>query len=103
MGARTPSPAPFPTPSSGDRNDKFSHPQFPIYLVTRLAAYDFDEVKGMIDRSLLAVNRGKFVIDLVGRRESRRRRPGSRTRLLCCPRIEWCWTRPPAFSTTKPT
>ncbi len=45
-------------------NAKFAHPEFPIYLVTRLAAYSYDGVKAMIDRSLLAANRGKFVIDL---------------------------------------
>jgi uncharacterized protein (TIGR03790 family) len=56
-----------PNPFFGRSNDAFSHPQFPIYLVTRLAAYDFDEVKGIVDRSLRAVNRGKFVIDLAGR------------------------------------
>src|SRR5262249_45752974 len=43
---------------------KFSHTKFPIYLVTRLTAYDFAGVKAMIDRSLLASNRGKFVIDM---------------------------------------
>jgi len=42
----------------------FRHPNYPIYLVTRLAAYDWADVKGMIDRSLAARNRGKFVIDL---------------------------------------
>jgi uncharacterized protein (TIGR03790 family) len=31
-----------------------------------LAGYDFDDVKGAIDRSLKAENRGKFVIDLRG-------------------------------------
>jgi len=46
------------------RDEPFSHPRFPIYLVTRLAAYDVAEVKAMIDRSLAARNRGKFVIDL---------------------------------------
>jgi len=55
-----------PNPFFGHRDEKFSHPQFPIYLVTRLAAYDFDEVKGIVDRSLRAVNRGKFVVDLAG-------------------------------------
>jgi uncharacterized protein (TIGR03790 family) len=44
----------------------FRHPQFPIYLVTRLAAYDFRDVKAMIDHSIKAQNRGKFVIDLDG-------------------------------------
>ena len=46
------------------RDAPFSHPLFPIYLVTRLAAYDFGDVKAMIDRSLAARNRGRFVIDL---------------------------------------
>lgn len=54
----------IPNPFFGKKDAKFTHPQFPIYLVTRLAAYDFDGVKAMIDRSLRAQNRGKFVIDL---------------------------------------
>lgn len=45
------------------RDAPFRHPQFPIYLVTRLAAYDVADVKAMIDRSLAARNRGVFVID----------------------------------------
>src|ERR1035437_4137605 len=54
----------IPNPFFGKRDRAFSHPEFPIYLVTRLAAYDFDGVKGMIERSLAASNRGKFVLDL---------------------------------------
>ncbi len=46
------------------RNSPFRHSEFPIYLVTRLAAYSVQDVKAMIDRSLAAKNRGKFVIDL---------------------------------------
>ena len=42
---------------------EFSHPRFPIYLVTRLSAWDFNDVKAMIDRALLARNQGKFVND----------------------------------------
>jgi uncharacterized protein (TIGR03790 family) len=53
-----------PNPFFMKRDAMFGHPQFPIYLVTRLAAYDFADVKGMIDRSLAARNRGKFAIDL---------------------------------------
>lgn len=53
-----------PNPFYGHKNEKFTHPQFPIYLVTRLAAYDYDGIKAIIDRSLKAANRGKFVIDL---------------------------------------
>ena len=54
----------IPNPFFGKRDRAFSHPEFPIYLVTRLAAYDFDGVKGMIERSLSATNRGKFILDL---------------------------------------
>lgn len=54
----------IPNPFFGKRDAKFSHPEFPIYLVTRLTAYDFEGVKGLIDRSLEAANKGKFVIDL---------------------------------------
>src|SRR6185312_7191706 len=50
-------------PYFGARNEPLSHPRFPIYLVTRLAGYDFADVKGMIDHSLAAKNRGMFVID----------------------------------------
>jgi uncharacterized protein (TIGR03790 family) len=56
----------IPNPFFGKRDQPFSHPQFPIYLVTRLAAYDLEGVKAMIDRSLKAANRGKFVLDLRG-------------------------------------
>jgi uncharacterized protein (TIGR03790 family) len=54
----------LPNPLYTHRDAHFAHPIFPIYLVTRLAAYDFNDVKAMIDRSLAARNRGKFVIDL---------------------------------------
>jgi uncharacterized protein (TIGR03790 family) len=54
----------IPNPFFGKRDARFTHPEFPIYLVTRLAAYDFEGVKAMIDRSFQAANRGKFVIDL---------------------------------------
>jgi uncharacterized protein (TIGR03790 family) len=57
---------PIPNPLFGKRDRVFSHPEYPIYLVTRLAAYDFDGVKGMIDRCFAATNRGKFVLDLRG-------------------------------------
>ena len=51
-------------PFFGKIDAPFRHPNYPIYLVTRLAAYDWADVKGMIDRSLAARNRGKCVIDL---------------------------------------
>lgn len=43
---------------------EFVHPAFPIYMVTRLAGYDFGDVQGMIDRALVARNTGKVVIDV---------------------------------------
>ena len=55
------------------RDSRFQHPAFPIYLVTRLAAYDLADVKAMVDRSLAARNRGKFVIDL----QSEKDEPGN--------------------------
>jgi uncharacterized protein (TIGR03790 family) len=51
-------------PFFGKINAPFRHPDFPIYLVTRLAGFDFEDVKGIVDRALEARNRGKFVIDL---------------------------------------
>jgi uncharacterized protein (TIGR03790 family) len=54
----------IPNPFFGKSGADFSHPEFPMYVVTRLAAYDFDGVKTMIDRAMEAANRGKFVIDM---------------------------------------
>ena len=55
---------PLRNPFFGERDAQFGHPRFPIYLVTRLAAYDFTDAKAMIDHALAAKNRGKFVIDM---------------------------------------
>src|SRR5262249_42730494 len=52
----------IPNPYFGKQTSVFNHAQFPIYLVTRLTAYDVARVKAMIDASLHAQNRGKFVI-----------------------------------------
>ncbi len=49
---------------------KFEHPRFPMYLVTRLAAYDRAGVFRLIDQALRAENRGKFVIDLMNPRDT---------------------------------
>jgi len=54
----------IPNPFYGKMDATFRHPDFPIYLVTRLAGYDFSDVSQMIDRSLAARNTGNFVIDL---------------------------------------
>jgi len=55
---------PLPNPFFGRRDTPFAHPRFPIYLVTRLAAYSVDDVRAMIDRSLAARNRGRVILDL---------------------------------------
>ena len=53
-----------PNPFFKRLDEPFAHPRFPIYLVTRLAGYDFEDVRGLVDRALAARNRGRFVIDL---------------------------------------
>ena len=63
-GMRFPRKGAIPNPFFGKRDAPFRHPQFAIYLVTRLAGYDWNDVKAMIDRSAAARNQGKFVIDL---------------------------------------
>jgi uncharacterized protein (TIGR03790 family) len=55
---------PARNPFFGQRDARFAHPQFPMYLVARLAAYDLAGVKAIIDRSLRAANQGRFVIDM---------------------------------------
>jgi uncharacterized protein (TIGR03790 family) len=57
-------PGPLRNPFFGRRDTAFGHPQFPMYLVTRLAGYDFPDIRGIIDRALHARNVGRFVIDL---------------------------------------
>ena len=55
---------PVPNPFFQQTEKPFGHPAFPIYLVTRLAGYNFEDVKGLIDRAQQARNRGKVVLDL---------------------------------------
>lgn len=62
-GGQFPRAGVVPNPYFAKRTMPFRHPAVPIYMVTRLAAYDVAEVKAMIDHSLAARNRGKFVID----------------------------------------
>jgi len=62
-GAAVSLPGAVVNPFFGRRDAPFRHPQFPMYLVTRLDAYDMAEMKGLVDRALLARNTGKFVID----------------------------------------
>jgi uncharacterized protein (TIGR03790 family) len=64
QGKAHPIAGPLANPFFGKREAKFAHPEFAMYLVTRLQAYDLEGVKAIIDRSLHAANQGKFVIDL---------------------------------------
>jgi uncharacterized protein (TIGR03790 family) len=62
-GVTIPLPGPVNNPFFHQRDTPFRHPLFPMYLVTRLDAYDMAEMKALVDRALLARNTGKFVID----------------------------------------
>ncbi|MFN7992308.1 MAG: TIGR03790 family protein [Bryobacteraceae bacterium] len=64
QGRRYPRPGAVVNPFFGHKDEPFTHARFPIYLVTRLAGYGFEDVKGIIDRSLAARNQGRFVFDL---------------------------------------
>jgi len=55
---------PLSNPFFGHVDAPFRHPNFPIYLVTRLAAFDFADVQGLIDRSVAAKDVGNFVVDV---------------------------------------
>jgi len=56
-------PGPLANPYFG-KSVPFRHPQFPLYLVTRLTGYTFADARALIDRALQAKNRGSFVLDL---------------------------------------
>jgi len=43
---------------------RFSHREFPMYLVTRLDGYDLADVRALIDRGLSPSREGRFVLDL---------------------------------------
>jgi uncharacterized protein (TIGR03790 family) len=55
---------PLNNPFFAKRMESFRHPQFPIYLVTRLTGYTVKDAEALVDRAFEARNRGKFVIDL---------------------------------------
>jgi uncharacterized protein (TIGR03790 family) len=46
------------------KKETFSREKFGIYLVTRLAGYNYKDIKKMIDNSKKADDHGKFVIDV---------------------------------------
>jgi uncharacterized protein (TIGR03790 family) len=65
-GITIPLAGPAVNPFFQKRDTPFRHPQVPMYMVTRLAAYDMTEMKALVDRSLAARNTGKVVIDVRG-------------------------------------
>jgi uncharacterized protein (TIGR03790 family) len=65
-GAVVPLAGPVANPFFRQRDTPFRHPLFPMYLVTRLDAYNLNDMKALVDRALAARNTGKFVIDLRG-------------------------------------
>jgi uncharacterized protein (TIGR03790 family) len=66
-GAVIPAAGPYPNPFFRQRDTPFRHPFFPIYLVTRLDGDNMADMKGLVDKALLARNVGKFVVDLKAR------------------------------------
>lgn len=63
-GRTFPTAGPVENPFYRQRETPFEHRAFPIYLVTRLAAYSIEETKALIDRGLRAENRGRIVLDM---------------------------------------
>jgi uncharacterized protein (TIGR03790 family) len=63
-GIKIPLEGPAGNPYFRKRQARFDQNLYPIYLVTRLSAYSVTTVRRMIDDSLRATNRGRFVIDM---------------------------------------
>lgn len=57
---------PVRNPFFAQKYSKFSHPEFPVYLVTRLAGYSFEDAKRAVERCRDAQNKGVAVLDLNG-------------------------------------
>ncbi len=63
LGERFATAGSVPNPYFGASRE-FQHPAFRLYLVTRLAGYDFVDIKNLMDHALEARNRGTVVLDL---------------------------------------
>ena len=63
-GERFAEAGPVANPFFQQRETPFDLRNFAIYLVTRLAAYSYEEVERLVDLSLQARNQGKVVIDM---------------------------------------
>jgi uncharacterized protein (TIGR03790 family) len=87
-GEPPPTGGPLDNPFYRRRDVPFTHPLFPIYLVTRLAGYDLNDIRGAIDRAQMARNAGKVVLDLraEGSSSSNRGNEWLRTAAILLPR-----------------
>ncbi len=63
-GAKIPIEGPLDNPFFKRKDEPFSHPAIPLYLVTRLAGYSFEDAKKAVERCRGAKNIGKVVLDL---------------------------------------
>ncbi|MBL8177386.1 MAG: TIGR03790 family protein [Bryobacterales bacterium] len=54
---------PYPNPFFKKLDEKLDRARFPIYLVTRLAGYNFGAVRDLIDRGLAPANQGTVFLD----------------------------------------
>lgn len=54
---------PYFARNAGGNFVRFSHREFPMYLVTRLDGYDRVDVQGLIDRALSPSSEGQFILD----------------------------------------
>jgi uncharacterized protein (TIGR03790 family) len=55
---------PYFAKNSGEKFVRFSHREFPMYLVTRLDGYTVADACALIDRALAPAKEGQFVLDL---------------------------------------
>ncbi len=63
-GKKPPLGGPLDNPFYRQREQPFGHPAFPIYLVTRLAGYSYEDARRAVERCRGARNIGKVVLDL---------------------------------------
>ncbi len=63
-GAKLKREGPLDNPFYRRKEQVFAHPAMPIYLVTRLAGYSFEDARRAVERCRGAKNTGKVVLDL---------------------------------------
>jgi uncharacterized protein (TIGR03790 family) len=57
---------PYYAPRAAGGLVRFTHREFPMYLVTRLDGYDVAAVRALIDRGMAPARKGRFILDLSG-------------------------------------